>query len=587
MIQKKRLIILILLVIGALYFFAFWFPNATGAKDQNMISIFNADEFAQYPNAVHMLKAGDTWSQSVHNFFAYQHYYYGFPFYFYSVVIALLPAKIIPGIASVSWSLLLLRQMVSVLPMIAALLLLVYLQTNFDSYLKSILLFLLLLSVPEVVANDMWWHPESLVFLFIVLTFFFLVRDGLSVQKNFYIAAFFCGLAVGIKLVGLFFFLTVPAYLLISWCRKQIDARKGMIAALFFVAILVATFALSNPFLYWASERQKALNIQINQSKAMSVGFVVAYHSQPLSWIPVITQQYGSLAFVLLSLIALLLAVMAKPKRLLNLLIAAWTVPFTLYLFLEIVIRPKHFFLPIALPVFSALPAYFEYFAVPSFVRPLGAWLRKNTVHLILLLIGFIIIGAQLYSNLQSDWNNYVDTLNRETTSPSLQFYDTFNQKYLSRLPTDTRFVIYRDVTVYVPNAVNDMVYYQWGVSGYGYINKIHADVLLLSKQHLRDYTQAGQLQTAVDPNFSDAYHFYKDALDEQVHGYTLIYQDDFGMAYVSTSLYNQFFQNADLENVLCQMIRQQSSSMPSAHRLDRWAALSPPFARTIWRHSL
>ena len=56
----------------------------------------------------------------------------------------------------------------------------------------------------------------------------------------------------------------------------------------------------------------------------------------------------------------------------------------------------------------------------------------------------------------------------------------------------DTRFIIYRDVAVYVPNAVNDKVYYQWGVSGYGYINKIHADVLLLSKQHLRDYTQAG-----------------------------------------------------------------------------------------------
>ena len=540
MIQKKKFIILILLVTGALYFLAFWFPNATGAKDQNMISIFDADEFAQYPNAVHMLKAGDTLAQSVHNFFAYQHYYYGFPFYFYSVVIALLPVKTIQGIASVSLNMLLLRQMVSVLPMIAALLLLVYLQTNFDSYLKSILLFLFLLSVPEVVANDLWWHPESLVFLFIVLTFFFLVRDNLSVQKNFYLAAFFCGLAVGTKLVGLFFFLTIPAYLFLSWHQKRINMRKAILAALLFVVIMTATFVLSNPFLYWAAERQQALNIQIRQSKAMSAGFVVAYHNQPLSWIPVITQQYGSPVFVLLSLIALLLAVMAKPKRLSNLLIATWAVPFALYLFFEIVIRPKHFFLPIALPVFSALPAYFEQFATPPFVRPLGTWLRKNAVHLILLLIGFTVIGAQLYYNLQSDLNNYVDTLNRENTSPSLQFYDDFNQKYLSRLPTNTRFVIYRDVAVYVPNALNDKVYYQWGVSGYGYINKIHADMLLLSKQHLRDYTQAGQ--TAVNPNFSDAYHFYKDALGKQVQGYTLIYQNNFGIAYISTPLYNQYF---------------------------------------------
>ncbi len=540
MVQKKKFIILILLVTGALYFFAFWFPNATGAKDQNMISIFDADEFAQYPNAVHMLKVGDTLTESVHNFFAYQHYYYGFPFYFYSVVIALLPVKFIQGIASVSLSMLLLRQMVSVLPMIAALLLLVYLQTNFDSYLKSFLLFLLLLSVPEVVANDLWWHPESLVFLFIVLTFFFLVRDNLSVQKNFYIAAVFCGLAVGTKLVGLFFFLTIPAYLFLSWHQKRINTRKAILAALLFVVLMAATFVVSNPFLYWAAERQQALNIQIRQSKAMSAGFVVAYHNQPLSWIPVITQQYGSIAFVLLSLIALLLSVMAKPKRLLNLLIATWAVPFALYLFLEIVIRPKHFFLPIALPVFSALPAYFEQFPVLPFVGSLGTWLRKNIVRLMLLLIGFVVIGVQLYYNLQSDLNNYVDTLNRENTSPSLQFYDTLNQKYLSRLPTDTRFVIYRDVAVYVPNALNDKVYYQWGVSGYGFIHKIHADALLFGKQHLRDYTQASQ--TAVDPNFSDAYHFYKDALDEQVQGYTLIYQDDFGMAYISTPLYNQYF---------------------------------------------
>ena len=552
MTQKKRLVLLVLLAIGAFYFLAFWFPNATGARDQNMISIFDADEFAQYPNAVHMLKAGDTFSQTVHNFFAYQHYYYGFPFYFYSVVVGLLPGKLIQGLASVSVSMLLLRQMVSVLPMIAALLLLVYLQTNFDSYLKSVSLFLLLLSVPEVVANDMWWHPESLVFLFIVLTFFFLVRDNLSVQRDFYIAAVFCGLAVGTKLIGLFFFLTIPAYLLLSWHQKRINVRRGLFAALVFVAVMTATFALSNPFLYWASARQQALTIQLNQSKSMSSGFVIAYHNQPLSWIPVITGQYGSLAFVLLSLVALLLAVLAKPKRLLNLLIATWAVPFTLYLFLEIVIRPKHFFLPIALPVFSALPAYFEQFAVSPVARPWGPWLRKNLIHSLLLVAGLVIVIAQLYSNLRLDWNSYLDTLDREHTSPSLQFYQALDDRILSRLPADARYVIFRDVAVYVPNAVNDRVNFQWGVSGYGYINKLHPDILLLSKQHMRDYTQVGQ--TGMNPNFSDAYRFYKDALTEQLGGYTLVYQDDFGMAYVSTSLYDQFFHIVLLENHIWQM---------------------------------
>jgi len=40
MIRKKKFVFLILLFIGALYFFIFWFPNATGARDQNMLSVF-------------------------------------------------------------------------------------------------------------------------------------------------------------------------------------------------------------------------------------------------------------------------------------------------------------------------------------------------------------------------------------------------------------------------------------------------------------------------------------------------------------------------------------------------------------------
>jgi hypothetical protein len=121
-----------------------------------------------------------------------------------------------------------------------------------------------------------------------------------------------------------------------------------------------------------------------------------------------------------------------------------------------------------------------------------------------------------------------------------LNFYAALDKNDLSRIILNRTLIVFRDVAVYVPDAANDKVDYQWGVSGYGYINKINADLLLLSKQHLRDYTQPGQ--TAFDSNFTDAVHFYKDALADQVRGYTLIYQDDFGMAYLSTPLYNQFF---------------------------------------------
>ncbi len=387
----------------------------------------------------------------------------------------------------------------------------------------------------------MWFHPESLEFLFLVLTFFFLVRDNLRFGKNFYLAALFCGLAVATKQVGLFFFLAIPLYIFLGWRQKSIDTRRSIIVAVSFVAIMFAVFVLTNPFLFWESERKLALQIQIKLHQHMASGFVVAYQNSALDWLRVVTEEYSTLPFLLLAFAAAIIGSIKGERRLLNLLILAWAVPFALYICVALVIRPKHFPLPILMPVYSAVPAYFIMLAPPRFIGPLGNYLKKYGARLLLFLAGILIVGWQFVYSLNIDIPQYLDTLNREKDNPSLNFYAALNQNDLSHVKLDRPLIVFRDVVMYVPNAANDKVYYQWGVSGYGYINKINADLLLLSKQHLRDYTQPGQLQNAVDPNFPDAYHFYKDALAEKVQGYTLMYQDDFGMAYISTPLYNQF----------------------------------------------
>ncbi|MGA7194548.1 MAG: hypothetical protein WBW94_13050 [Anaerolineales bacterium] len=541
MIRKKRFIFLILLFIGALYFLVFWFPNATGAHDLNMTYIFNSDEPAQYPAVIRMLTLAPNLSQELYRFFAYQIYFYGFPYYVYSAVLILLPLKLIFGLGNLQLNMLVLRQFVSVLPMIVAIMILVYLQTKFESYVKSIGLFLLLLLIPEIVFNDMWFHPESLEFLFLVLTFFFLVQDNLKFGKNFYLAALLCGLAVATKQVGLFFFLAIPLYIFLGWKQKNIDTRRSLVIAASFVAIMVAVFVLTNPFLFWESQRKLALQIQLNLHRHMASGFIVAYQNSALDWLRVVTEEYSTLPFLLLAFVAAIMGSIKGERRLLNLLILAWAVPFAIYISVALVIRPKHFPLPILMPVYSAVPAYFAMLAPPRFINPLGDYLKKYGARLFLFVVGILIVGWQFVYSLNIDIPQYLDTLNREQNNPSLNFYAALNQNDLSRIKLDRHLIVFRDVVMYVPNAANDKVYYQWGVSGYGYINKINADLLLLSKQHLRDYTQPGQSQTAVDPNFPDAYHFYKDALAEKVQGYTLIYQDDFGMAYVSTPLYNQF----------------------------------------------
>jgi len=47
-------------------------------------------------------------------------------------------------------------------------------------------------------------------FLFVVFVFFFLDRDELKFGINFRLAALACGLAVATKVLGLFFFATIP-----------------------------------------------------------------------------------------------------------------------------------------------------------------------------------------------------------------------------------------------------------------------------------------------------------------------------------------------------------------------------------------
>lgn len=539
--KKSTSVFIVLLLLGAGYFFLFWAPNSTGARDFNMTFIFEQDEPAQYPHVIGMIETRTTVSRAIYRFFAYQHYYFGFPYYLYSALV-LLPVKFSQGLENVSLNMLLLRQFVNTLPMIAAVMILVYLQTRFESYLKSAFLFLFLLSVPAVVFNNMWIHPDSLVFLFIVLTFFFLDKDDLQFGKSFYLAALFCGLAVATKLIGLFFFLAIPYYIYLGWRQGRIDTRKGLITATLFVTIMFSTAVLANPFLFWASERAFALKTQTNLQDSIRGGFIVAYQNSPLIWLQVIEKWYGLLIFILFALAALFIAAFKGERRLLNQLIMIWALPFMAYIAFALMVRAKHFPIPILVPVFSALPAYFTFFAPARFSNPWGEYLKKNGLRLILILVGTLIVGAQINYSLRRDISLYEENLHREETSPSIQFYSKIEQEYLSKIVLDRQLVIFRDVMIYVPNSPRYEDHFKWGVSDYEIALKDNPDLLILNKQHLYDYTQPGQAENAKDPDFALTVQFYRDVLDGTVKGYTLLYQDGFGIVYISTPLYDQFF---------------------------------------------
>ena len=280
--QQKR-VLLMLVGLGTAYFVLFLFPNLTGAKDENMISVFQVDEYAQYPHVLHMLTPGNTLFESLHNFVVYVHYFYGYPFYLLSAL-SILPLKLIYGAAWTTHTqaiVTVMRQVVSVLPMLLAAGLLVFIRTRFQSAWKAAGLFLLLLSIPGLVLNNLWWHADSLGVLFMVLVFFFLDRDDLRFGRNFFLAAAACGLATGIKYFGLYFFMAIPIYLVWGIATHRVAWKRAILYAGLFVVVMAAALVASNPLLLLPQERAEIIATQVLQFHQITYGMLLR-DTQPL-----------------------------------------------------------------------------------------------------------------------------------------------------------------------------------------------------------------------------------------------------------------------------------------------------------------
>lgn len=185
-------VIICLAIITVGVFIVFIFPNKAGSVDEAMVNIFQPDEYATWTVVDRMTFPKPDRPSFLQHYFLYNFYHYGFP-YFSISSIPVFFARWINQIDNMSFIMACLRQFVNVLPSLIAILILVYIQDQFKSY-KSILLYILLISVPAVVKNNMWWHPDGLALLFSVLVLFFLWKDEQKFGKHFYIAAIFAGI---------------------------------------------------------------------------------------------------------------------------------------------------------------------------------------------------------------------------------------------------------------------------------------------------------------------------------------------------------------------------------------------------------
>jgi 4-amino-4-deoxy-L-arabinose transferase-like glycosyltransferase len=524
--KNQRTTFFSLLGVGVVYFILFIFPNLTGARDANMLSVFEVDEFAQYPNLLHMLEPGATFYQSIHNFLVYIHYFYGYPFYFFSAL-AILPVRLLGGADWTSLTptiVMILRQIINVLPMLLAIGLLVFTRTRFKSVWLSLGLCCLLLSVPGLVTNNLWWHPDSLAFLFAVLVFFFLDLDDLRFGLNFWLAAVACGIAFGIKYFGLYFALAIPLYIGWGMVAHKLTWRKALLNAGLFALVMAAAVVISNPLLLLPQERQALIANQKLQFQQTTSGIMLRDSSPyfQIGQYPVdFRQHYGEMVFILLGLGGLLLGLGRSRKRWLDALMLAWLLPMA-YTINFAGTKRTHYWLPVVLLLVAGLTNYFlpEMWSKSGRSQRLFAWA-----------LGALLL-VQMILFIRTDASLYQQDLTREQTSPAIAFYQHFDQEVLSRLEPDAPLLVYRDWHIYFPGGPHRRVEINWDLANSAYIAELKPDFILVEKANVQLFSDPATMAKAADPGAMQArQQFYTSVLNDQVPGYHLVFEDDFGYA--------------------------------------------------------
>ena len=516
------------------YFILMIFPNFVGSKDLGMVRIFEPDEGVPLPYVFDMIKPADTVKQALTNFADYNYYFYGYPYFAYSALV-LIPVKFFAGLDNFPWVMLVLRQMVSVLPVLLA----VYLLGQMFEFPRrkwvSLVILVLLLATPGVVKNNFWWHPDGMVVLAVVLTIFFLNQDEFRFGRNFYLAAAFCGIATGIKYTGVFFVLTIAVYLGWGLLQKKITFVKMALAGFGFILVMGMTFLVSNPLLiFYPSVRRDQLGVLLHQSALMSTGFNVIYPRGLKGSLPIIQENYGSWIFLVSAFLAPIIGIIKDKKRLLNTLILTWAIPLTMYT-LSSSIMKFQYILPVIIPLFSSLSVY-----VPSkdslkvIKRPKisGEYLRG-----LVSTAGLVIILVQLAFFVKADIQLYTERVKRELLSPSVTFVSEASP-YLGEL-MDQKVYVYHDVRLYVPDEMPWNRISIFKLLTYEFIQEENPVILLLAQQRIRDYLNPDVV--GVDPELLEsARQFYRDADEERIRGYVMVYRNDFGLAYVREDVYRE-----------------------------------------------
>ena len=398
--KTQHKVLMILVVMGLIYFAAFIPANHGGRV--------HPDEDVIYPDVVNMLIPGNTFTETLRDSFIISSWWYGYPYFPVSALTLVIP-RIIYGndfASHIELNLLLMRQFISVLPMVASIILLIYLVNRFNHLWASIGMFVVLCFIPGVVNyNTRFWHPDSIIVLLVLLTFWLLKRDRLRFGRYFYLAAFTVGLNAVIKVWGLFFFLAIGGYLLAGWFIKKLDFWKMARAGLFFILVMVGSILITSPSIMipwnlktYISELQEYYPVMrhgYNEPDPEGV-----YRLGLPAWMVFFRMYFMQDFFFYFSVFALVAGSLLGTQKTLDRLMLAWCSVTGVFLVAWIAVKSFQYLLPLMIPLYAAVFLFPNIAGAEHYPRPLQ-FLANPKAKQVLWGIVIVLTAIQFYYNLK------------------------------------------------------------------------------------------------------------------------------------------------------------------------------------------
>jgi len=521
-IQRRNL--LITLAIAVVYVAAFIPVNQRCSQNHNMLLCAGSDEYYQYPFLMAMGTRQKTLFGTVKNVIDHKHYYYGYPFYFVSAA-AIAPLRVLAQFRDGNYTqahILALRQL-SPLFIAAAIFLIVAMWTGFHSLPHAASMFVFLAALPSVIENNTWWHPDGMVTFFIVATIFCLSRDNLQFGKWFYWSAVACGVAISTKVIGIFFVVCIPAYLACGVLQKKLPPIRAVRNGAIFVALMLASVVVTYPVLLIPHKNAAIRAVMEHQTTMNNFGWGVRMEKGPLAhYTETLRLYFGLWPIYGLALVCGVIGLRDadKKRRVLTLISLAWSLPFLCYLLFVVARKSHYYFIPVLLPLFPLLWLAF-----------VGEAATKPRL-LLRYAVGIVLIG-QFALFLPTNFQYYSKMATEERDAPALVFYQELLDRKILNESAAKPVSIFRDPYVYLPPVAAFDQRMKWGAADYSDIRTFRPDFIMLLQTYIDEHSAPGQVEKSFDKKQAQAsLRFYRDAKENKIEGYRMIYQNQFATAY-------------------------------------------------------